>query len=243
MITLEFERGIGELESKIAELRHLSSDGGINIASEVEKLETKLARQLRQTWNLGLEHISDNCERAWRELYAAGEPSAARRDRDWLYARGPFCLGHRWDGTLLLLPRRADADEPTMVRLWRAGGAQRRPLVDLLRDEVDQVLLLSESARLAIGANGEAAVQSVTPKVIPLAAQRFEPRLVRRPDDDDGDAPRGRARRVRHATFGDGTVVAPPGREATRDDQHKLAVRFDDGETRVLLARYVHYLD
>ena len=47
---LDFEKPIAELEGKIEELRHLSDDGEINIADEVEKLQTKVERLLRQTY-------------------------------------------------------------------------------------------------------------------------------------------------------------------------------------------------
>jgi len=47
---LDFEKPIAELEGKIEELRHLSDDGEINIADEVEKLQSKVERLLRQTY-------------------------------------------------------------------------------------------------------------------------------------------------------------------------------------------------
>jgi acetyl-CoA carboxylase carboxyl transferase subunit alpha len=47
---LEFEKPLAELESKIEELRHLASGGDFNIAEEVENLEAKAARLLRQTF-------------------------------------------------------------------------------------------------------------------------------------------------------------------------------------------------
>jgi len=47
---LDFEKPIAELEGKIEDLRHLSDDGGINIADEVEKLQGKVDRLLRQTY-------------------------------------------------------------------------------------------------------------------------------------------------------------------------------------------------
>ncbi|HYZ42864.1 MAG TPA: acetyl-CoA carboxylase carboxyltransferase subunit alpha [Stellaceae bacterium] len=47
---LEFERPIAELESKIEELRHLSTTGGLNIADEVGRLESSADRLLRQTY-------------------------------------------------------------------------------------------------------------------------------------------------------------------------------------------------
>jgi acetyl-CoA carboxylase carboxyl transferase subunit alpha len=47
---LDFEKPIAELEGKIEDLRHLSDDGEINIADEVEKLQGKVDRLLRQTY-------------------------------------------------------------------------------------------------------------------------------------------------------------------------------------------------
>ncbi|HTO84821.1 MAG TPA: acetyl-CoA carboxylase carboxyltransferase subunit alpha [Methylomirabilota bacterium] len=47
---LDFEKPIAELEGKIAELRHLSDGGDINIADEVGKLQQKADRLLRQTY-------------------------------------------------------------------------------------------------------------------------------------------------------------------------------------------------
>jgi acetyl-CoA carboxylase carboxyl transferase subunit alpha len=48
---LDFERPIAELEGKIDELRHLSSDSGINIAEEVSRLEQRAQRLLRQSYD------------------------------------------------------------------------------------------------------------------------------------------------------------------------------------------------
>jgi len=47
---LDFERPIAELESKIEELRHLSTTSEINIADEVGRLENSANRLLRQTY-------------------------------------------------------------------------------------------------------------------------------------------------------------------------------------------------
>src|SRR5215470_691822 len=47
---LEFERPIAELEGKIEELRHLSTDSGLNIAEEVGRLEFQANRLLRQSY-------------------------------------------------------------------------------------------------------------------------------------------------------------------------------------------------
>ncbi len=47
---LDFERPIHDLESKIRELRHLSDDGQIDIATEVTRMQSKIDRMLRQTY-------------------------------------------------------------------------------------------------------------------------------------------------------------------------------------------------
>jgi acetyl-CoA carboxylase carboxyl transferase subunit alpha len=47
---LDFERPIHDLESKIRELRHLSDDGQIDIATEVTRMQSKIDRLLRQTY-------------------------------------------------------------------------------------------------------------------------------------------------------------------------------------------------
>ena len=47
---LDFERPIAELEGKIDELRHLSTDSGLNIAEEVGRLEAQANRLLRQSY-------------------------------------------------------------------------------------------------------------------------------------------------------------------------------------------------
>ena len=47
---LDFEKPIADLEGKIEELRHLSTEGQVNIAEEVSKLQAKVERQLRSTY-------------------------------------------------------------------------------------------------------------------------------------------------------------------------------------------------
>lgn len=47
---LDFEKPIAELEGKIEELRHLSDGGDINIAEEVTRLQGKVDRLLRNTY-------------------------------------------------------------------------------------------------------------------------------------------------------------------------------------------------
>jgi acetyl-CoA carboxylase carboxyl transferase subunit alpha len=48
---LDFERPIAELEGKIEELRHLSTENGLNIAEEVGRLAAQVDRLLRQTYS------------------------------------------------------------------------------------------------------------------------------------------------------------------------------------------------
>ena len=45
---LDFEAPILELEGKIEELRHLSGGSNVNIADEVDKLQNKVSKLLKQ---------------------------------------------------------------------------------------------------------------------------------------------------------------------------------------------------
>jgi len=49
-VFLDFEKQIAELEGKIEELRHLSDEGDINIATEITRLQTKANRELETTY-------------------------------------------------------------------------------------------------------------------------------------------------------------------------------------------------
>ncbi len=49
-VTLDFEKSIGELESKLAELRHMASTGEMDIASEVKRLQDKTEKLLAKTY-------------------------------------------------------------------------------------------------------------------------------------------------------------------------------------------------
>lgn len=51
MTNLEFEKPILELEGKIAELRHMSSDSHVNIADEIIKMQGKADKLLRTTYS------------------------------------------------------------------------------------------------------------------------------------------------------------------------------------------------
>ncbi len=48
---LDFEKPIAELEGKLEELRHLSDSDEIKISDEVQRLQTRIDRQLRQTYS------------------------------------------------------------------------------------------------------------------------------------------------------------------------------------------------
>ncbi|MCY4590454.1 MAG: acetyl-CoA carboxylase carboxyltransferase subunit alpha [Alphaproteobacteria bacterium] len=47
---LDFEKTVADLEGKIEELRHLSDESDVNIAEEVARLNVKVERQLRTTY-------------------------------------------------------------------------------------------------------------------------------------------------------------------------------------------------
>lgn len=49
-ITLDFEKSIAELEIKLAELRQISSDGGVNISNEVKRLEEKINKLIQKIY-------------------------------------------------------------------------------------------------------------------------------------------------------------------------------------------------
>jgi acetyl-CoA carboxylase carboxyl transferase subunit alpha len=49
-ITLDFEKPIAELESKLAELRHLSSAGEVNIEKEIKRLQDKTKKFLQKAY-------------------------------------------------------------------------------------------------------------------------------------------------------------------------------------------------
>lgn len=62
---LDFEKPIAVLEGKIEELRHLSTEGDINIAEEVGKLQQRITRELEYAYaNLG----------AWEKVQVARHP-------------------------------------------------------------------------------------------------------------------------------------------------------------------------
>ena len=47
---LDFEKPIAALEGKIEELRHLHNSDGIDIADEIGKLQTRIDKELAQTY-------------------------------------------------------------------------------------------------------------------------------------------------------------------------------------------------
>ena len=63
---LDFERPITDLEGKIEELRHLSDSGDIKVADEVERLQGRIDRLLRQTYTKLT---------AWQKVQVARHPN------------------------------------------------------------------------------------------------------------------------------------------------------------------------
>ena len=63
---LDFEKPVAELEGKIEELRHLSHSADVNIAEEVQRLQAKLDRLLRQTYGKLT---------AWQKVQVARHPA------------------------------------------------------------------------------------------------------------------------------------------------------------------------
>ena len=62
---LDFEKPIASLEGKVEELRHMSSDDSINISDEIGKLQTRIQRELEQTYGkIG----------AWEKVQVARHP-------------------------------------------------------------------------------------------------------------------------------------------------------------------------
>ena len=62
---LDFEKPIASLEGKVEELRHMSTNGSINITDEIGKLQARIERELKQTYEkLG----------AWEKVQVARHP-------------------------------------------------------------------------------------------------------------------------------------------------------------------------
>ena len=121
---LDFEKPIAELEGKIEELRHVATEGDINIAEEVARLQTKADRLLRQTyakltaWQKTLvarhperPHLRDYIQ----ELIEDFTPLAGDR----LYAEDPAIIGGigRFRGwSAMIIGQEKGSDTETRVR-------------------------------------------------------------------------------------------------------------------------------
>jgi acetyl-CoA carboxylase carboxyl transferase subunit alpha len=102
---LDFERPIAELDSKIEELRHLSTTSDLNIAEEVGRLEIKANRLLRQTYA----HLTP-----WQKVQVARHPE---RPHALDYIRGLLT------DFVPLAGDRAFAEDPAIVGgIGRFGG-------------------------------------------------------------------------------------------------------------------------
>src|SRR5579863_7071832 len=102
---LEFEKPIAELEGKIEELRHLSSGSDVNIADEVTRLEAKLERLLRVTY----QRLN-----AWQKVQVARHPERPHAS--------DFIKGLITDFTPLAGDRAFGEDRAMLGGLGRFGG-------------------------------------------------------------------------------------------------------------------------
>lgn len=91
MEALPFEQAISELERKIKELRHLSSDKKIDIVQEVGKLENKLSKLLHQVYS----HLTP-----WQKVQVARHPLRPKLNdyistllTDFIPLKGDRCFG------------------------------------------------------------------------------------------------------------------------------------------------------
>ena len=88
---LDFEQPIAELEAKVDELRHMSDDGSLNIADEVQRLQAKADKLLLATYG----KLS-----AWQKVQVARHPErphglayVERLITDWAPLAGDRCFG------------------------------------------------------------------------------------------------------------------------------------------------------
>ena len=170
---LDFERPIAELEGKIEELRHLSTDSGLNIAEEVGRLEAQANRLLRQSyarlnsWQKVL--VARHPERPHCSDYIAGlvtefVPLAGDR----AFAEDPAIVGGigRFRGrSVMVLGTEKGADTDARVRhnfgMARPEGYRKaRRLMRLAERFGLPVLTLVDTAGAYPGVDAEARGQS-----------------------------------------------------------------------------------
>jgi acetyl-CoA carboxylase carboxyl transferase subunit alpha len=170
---LDFERPIAELEGKIEELRHLSTDSGLNIAEEVGRLEAQANRLLRQSyarlnsWQKVL--VARHPERPHCSDYIAGlvtefVPLAGDR----AFAEDPAIIGGigRFRGrSVMVLGTEKGADTDARVRhnfgMARPEGYRKaRRLMRLAERFGLPVLTLVDTAGAYPGVDAEARGQS-----------------------------------------------------------------------------------
>jgi acetyl-CoA carboxylase carboxyl transferase subunit alpha len=170
---LDFERPIAELEGKIEELRHLSTDSGLNIAEEVGRLEAQANRLLRQSyarlnsWQKVL--VARHPERPHCSDYIAGlvtefVPLAGDR----AFAEDPAIIGGigRFRGrSVMVLGTEKGADTDARVRhnfgMARPEGYRKaRRLMRLAERFELPVLTLVDTAGAYPGVDAEARGQS-----------------------------------------------------------------------------------
>jgi acetyl-CoA carboxylase carboxyl transferase subunit alpha len=121
---LDFEKPIAELEGKLAELRHLSSTGEINIAEEVGRLQVKLDASLKQAYGRlsawQKVQVARHVDRPHSRDYISGlieDFTAIAGDK--LYAEDPAMIGGigRFRGrTMIVIGQEKGADTEGRLR-------------------------------------------------------------------------------------------------------------------------------
>ena len=102
---LDFEKPVAALEGKIEELRHLGGDSGVNIADEIGKLQTRIEKELEQTYSkLG----------AWEKVQVARHP-----DRPKLVQ----IIDTLFDDFIELSGDRSYAEDYAIIGGWHASEA------------------------------------------------------------------------------------------------------------------------
>lgn len=125
--------------------------------------------------------------------------------------------GHEW----YCMPRRPQAEDRTRLTIFDDEDQSTRRvdlagwLMQIVQDRLDD-REVDEAVHAALESE--------------LNIARFTPRLIRTAETRVGPA-----RRVRHTKFGSGTVL----QELCDGTEPKLAIRFDDGSEKTLLARFV----
>ena len=147
---LDFEKPIAELEGKLAELRHLSSTGEINIAEEVSRLQVKLEASLKQVYG----RLS-----AWQKVQVARHVDRPH-SRDY--------IGGLIEDFTAIAGDKLFAEDPAMIGgigrfRGRSGGRHRPGEGRRHREPPAPQLRHGEARRLPQGAAADAARPTASP--------------------------------------------------------------------------------